>query len=764
MPLPSPCPDVEQLQHFTLGQLSEEEAEPLEQHLAQCAHCVAAIGSLETADVLTDALRAPTTVVEPCPAADRVARLIAHLKGLGPGTSKPATAGASLEEAAREVCQFLAPAWEADALGWLGPYLVRKVLGFGGMGVVLEAEDAQLRRRVALKVLRPVLAAGAAARHRFLREARAAAALAHDHIVPIYQVGEAQGVPYLAMPLLRGESLDSRLKQQGPLPPGEVRRIGQEVAEGLAAAHTAGLVHRDVKPANIWLEAGSDRVKILDFGLVRADNDEVHLSRPGAVIGTPLYMAPEQARGEPADARSDLFSLGSVLYALCTGRPPFVAENSLAVLRSVSEDTPRPVRASNPAIPDELAATIARLHAKDPARRFQSAAAVAEALRRQKAHPGKQPATASRRRRWGVAGAAAVLAALAGLALAQALGVVHVEQLVPGPPAAGQGAHDQEPDSPAAEGTAHQDLGLAGGEAAPEEEANDNAPAVYPTALLTFEERGANAAGYGAKVSDLLFARLAAKPDLYLVDRAELKTVLEEQALNLSGAVKAGEATRVGQLTGARILVTGSVLQVDKTLYLVAKIIGTETSRVVAASVDGKASDELGPLVDKLADAVAEKVGKQAYKLVAPRLPKRDRIAALNRELKKARRPTVWVQVRERHVGHPTIDPAAQTEVSRYCKETGFEVLDPEDGVRSRADVFLTGEGMSEFAMRLGNLVSVKARVELKAVDRQTGKVLAADRQTVVVVDVTEQVAGKTALQEAAARLAERVLPQIVKK
>jgi TolB-like protein len=287
---------------------------------------------------------------------------------------------------------------------------------------------------------------------------------------------------------------------------------------------------------------------------------------------------------------------------------------------------------------------------------------------------------------------------------------------------------------------------------------------VYPTALLTFEERGANAAGYGAKVSDLLFARLAAKPDLYLVDRAELKTVLEEQALNLSGAVKAGEATRVGQLTGARILVTGSVLQVDKTLYLVAKIIGTETSRVVAASVDGKASDELGPLVDKLADAVAEKVGKQAYKLVAPRLPKRDRIAALNRELKKARRPTVWVQVRERHVGHPTIDPAAQTEVSRYCKETGFEVLDPEDGVRSRADVFLTGEGMSEFAMRLGNLVSVKARVELKAVDRQTGKVLAADRQTVVVVDVTEQVAGKTALQEAAARLAERVLPQIVKK
>jgi hypothetical protein len=753
---PTRCPEVEQLQHFALGQLSEEEAGPVERHLAQCEHCIAAVGSLETADVLTEALRAPTTVVER-PGDDAVARLIAQLKGLGPGAVRPAAEGAgpggtSPEEAARELGQLLAPAAEADALGWLGPYRVVKVLGFGGMGVVLEAEDTQLRRRVALKALRPALATSAAARQRFLREARAAAALVHDHVVPVYQVGEARGVPFLAMPLLAGESLERRLKERGPLPPDEVVRIGQEVAEGLAAAHAAGLVHRDVKPANIWLEAGSDRVKVLDFGLVRAAPDEPQLSRPGTVLGTPLYMAPEQARGEPADARSDRFSLGSVLYALCTGRPPFLGDNSLAVLRRVSADTAPPVRASNPAVPEELAAVIARLHAPDPARRFQSAAELAAVLRRlRRAGPLPAPARHRRGRRW-LAAAVVALVLLAGLALAEAVGAVHLGQLVSPVLAGRQPEPAQEPDAPAA--TADEPSG---------DEADANAPVVYPTALLPFEERGANATGYGAKVSDLLFARLAARPDLVLVDRADLKKVLDEQELSLSGAVKPGAETRVGQLTGARILVTGSVLQVDRTLYLVAKIIGTETSRVVAASAEGRASDELGPLVEKLAGSVAEKIGKQADQLVAPRVPRRDRIAALNRKLKKARRPVVWVHIAERHVGHPTIDPAAQTEVTRYCKETGFEVLDPEEGARGRADVLLTGEGMSEFATRHGNLVSVKARVELKAVDRKSGKVLAADRQTVVLVDLTEQVAGKSALQEAAARLAERVLPRIVK-
>jgi TolB-like protein len=284
---------------------------------------------------------------------------------------------------------------------------------------------------------------------------------------------------------------------------------------------------------------------------------------------------------------------------------------------------------------------------------------------------------------------------------------------------------------------------------------------VYPTALFPFEERS-GAKDYGGKVSDLLFAKLAARSELFLVDRNDLKKVLQEQELNLSGVVRPAEAVRVGQLTGAKILVLGSVLQVDRRLHLIARIMGTETSRVVGAAVDGKVGDELGPLVDKLADAVVDTIAKQADKLVAPRVARTYRLAELNKKLaKKGKRPVVMIQIAERHVGRVAFDPAAQTEIMRYCKGTGFEVIDAE-GAKGGVDVLITGEGVSELAARHGNLVSVKARVELKAVDRRTDKVLAVDRQTAVVVDLTEQLAGKAALQEAAALLAERILPKLV--
>jgi TolB-like protein len=292
----------------------------------------------------------------------------------------------------------------------------------------------------------------------------------------------------------------------------------------------------------------------------------------------------------------------------------------------------------------------------------------------------------------------------------------------------------------------------------------EKAPAVYPTALFPFAERGSAVKEFGAKVSDILFAKLVAKPELYLVDRAELKKTLEEQALNLSGVVKSGEATQVGQLTGAKLLVTGSVFQVDKRLYLIAKVIGTETSRVAGASVDGKVTDELAPLVEKLADALAETIAKQADKLVAKPASSTDRLAALKQKLKKGGRPVLFVRIPERHVGQLVFDPAAQTEVLRFCRGTGFEIIDAEEGSQGKADVLLTGEGISELAGRVGNLVSVKARVELKAVDRKSGKGLAADRQTAVVVDLTEQIAGKSALQQAAAAIAERMLPRLVKE
>jgi CubicO group peptidase (beta-lactamase class C family) len=259
-----------------------------------------------------------------------------------------------------------------------------------------------LLRLVALKVMAPALAASAGARERFLLEARATAALEHDHIVAIYQVGEDRGVPYFAMQFLKGETLEERLRREGRLPTAEVLRVGAEVAEGLAAAHARGLIHRDVKPANVWLEEGRGRVKLLDFGLVRAAGQGEGLTRPGAILGTPEYMAPEQGSGGTADPRTDLFSLGCVLYRLATGRPPFQGGDLVTTIMAVATEEPPPPRALAPDLPAPLSDLILRLLAKNPDDRPAAAAAVAEALRALAAgDPGParaQSAGAGRRR------------------------------------------------------------------------------------------------------------------------------------------------------------------------------------------------------------------------------------------------------------------------------------------------------------------------------------------------------------------------------
>ncbi len=278
-----------------------------------------------------------------------------------------------------DALDFLSPSDKPGQLGLLGHYEVLEAVGRGGMGVVLKAFDPSLHRVVAIKVLAPVLATSGTARKRFTREAQAAAAVCHEHVVTIHAVAEANGLPYLVMHYVAGMSLQERLDKGGPLELKEILRIGMQTAAGLAAAHAQGLVHRDIKPANILLENGVQRVKITDFGLARAA-DDASLTQSGVVAGTPQYMAPEQTRGEAVDYRADLFSLGSVIYAMCTGRPPFCASTTMAVLRRVSDDTPRSIKELNPEIPDWLVAIVDKLHAKDPADRFQNASEVAELL------------------------------------------------------------------------------------------------------------------------------------------------------------------------------------------------------------------------------------------------------------------------------------------------------------------------------------------------------------------------------------------------
>jgi serine/threonine protein kinase/formylglycine-generating enzyme required for sulfatase activity len=273
---------------------------------------------------------------------------------------------------------FLTQSTRSDSLGRIGHYEVLQVLGKGGFGIVFRAFDDVLQRVVAIKVMATQLAATSPARKRFLREARMSAQVRHEHVVQVYEVGE-QPLPYLVMEFIPGETLQQRLDRTGPLDVLETLRIGRQIAEGLAAAHANDMIHRDIKPGNVLIEGGQHKVKITDFGLARTADDAT-MTQSGTIAGTPMYMAPEQALGQPLDLRSDLFSLGSVLYQMVAGRPPFRANSAVAVLKRVAEDTPRPIREVIPETPQWLCDIITKLHAKKPEDRFQSAREVADVL------------------------------------------------------------------------------------------------------------------------------------------------------------------------------------------------------------------------------------------------------------------------------------------------------------------------------------------------------------------------------------------------
>ncbi len=279
--------------------------------------------------------------------------------------------------------QAFAPPTVPGDLGRLAKYRILKELGRGGMGAVFLAFDERLERNVALKVMLPHAAANSTAKDRFLREARAAARVSSDYVVAIHEADEIDGVPFIALQHLQGYPLDEYLKKKGSPSLPQVIRIARETALGLTAAHKLGLVHRDIKPGNIWLEAPGGRVKILDFGLAKpvAGNAAAEHTASGVILGTPAYMAPEQGLGRPLDGRADLFSLGCMMYRLVTGKLPFERPTLMAILTAIATEEPPPVRELNPAVPTALAELIHQLLAKTPDDRPPSADAVAARLR-----------------------------------------------------------------------------------------------------------------------------------------------------------------------------------------------------------------------------------------------------------------------------------------------------------------------------------------------------------------------------------------------
>lgn len=361
MNLPVVHPDDDELTELLKENLDEDVLQRVESHLAQCESCQQRLTELSCDQPWWDAASSYLGIED------------APLDAAGEGVDL------------REVRGIVAPSDDPRMIGRIGNYEIAGVIGSGATGIVVKALDPALNRFVAIKLLRPSLAVSPAARMRFEREGRAAASIVHENVIAVHGVSDWNGVPYLVMPYIPGESLATRIARGGPLRLDEMLRIGWQVASGLAAAHEQGIIHRDVKPANILLETGVERLKLTDFGLARVSGD-TGLTLSGMLAGTPEYMSPEQAMSEELDSQSDLFSLGSVLWTMTTGRPPFVGESCYAVIRKIVDCNPSPMRNFDPRVPlwwQELVSTLMR---KSPEDRLGSASRVAETLRACLAH------------------------------------------------------------------------------------------------------------------------------------------------------------------------------------------------------------------------------------------------------------------------------------------------------------------------------------------------------------------------------------------
>ena len=375
------CPQRQELVDYLLGKLSADLLQQLEHHVLDCDSCEETLRGLDLADTLNGWVGEAASANEQTELdQDFVANLIQRIQHQSPQQSR---LDPLAKERAAEVLRLLDVDQSDSSLGNLGHYSIQELLGVGSSGVVFRAVDEQLGRPVALKVLRPSL--GSAAKQRFMVEARSAASVDHANVVTIYQVGELDGLAFIAMQWLPGRTLETVLADVTFMPEQEVRDIARQIAAGLHAAHQKMLIHRDIKPANIWLTE-SNQVKILDFGLARIADDDPHMTSTGMLAGTPYFMSPEQSRGSELDRRSDLFSLGCLMYRASTGKLPFGEKGILATLQSIQNHHPAPPCELNPNLSSDFSDLTMSLLEKQPANRPESAVAITDALQTDRAN------------------------------------------------------------------------------------------------------------------------------------------------------------------------------------------------------------------------------------------------------------------------------------------------------------------------------------------------------------------------------------------
>ena len=366
------CPDAKWFERLAQGQVSEQQELQLSQHLESCSICQTTVDKLsDLSTYITDGQKSGSDPIHI--ESHNLRKKLADIKSNDPKKSISSKSGYM------DVAPWLDPS--KNGLGQIDEFELLEFVGRGGMGVVFKCLDKKLERHVALKMMSPQLLIDEAASQRFLREARSAAKINHPNVVTVHSVNEIRGLPYLVMEFIEGESLDQRLKNSS-LAFDDVLAIATQSISGLAAAHEQNVLHRDIKPANIMLDSRSGTAKIADFGLaVTAEGS--NLTQTGFLVGTPDFVSPEQAAGETIDHRSDLFSLGSVLYAMCCGNSPFAGPSIMTILESVKSAQPSSIESINPSVPSWFRNLVSQLLQKDPNQRFGHAKQVLAVMKAQ---------------------------------------------------------------------------------------------------------------------------------------------------------------------------------------------------------------------------------------------------------------------------------------------------------------------------------------------------------------------------------------------